>query len=410
MAKFRKDPGGRILQKGETYESDRKLYRYSYSDQFGQRRSIYSHDLGELRDRKNRLVRDKLDGLDIYTQGRADVNYVFDRYISTKTELRSSTRANYIYTFDRYVRDGFGKKKIAEVRYSDVLIFYNAMLEKGLKVNTVDSVHSVLHPTFQLAVRDNIIRNNPSDGVMAELKKKHGNRGGVRHALGIAEEQEFLKFLERPEYARWRPLFVVMFGTGCRVGEIISLRWCDVDYDKNQIRIDHSVTYHPKSEKSFKCEYELNLPKTEAGIRYVPLLDKVRKALELEEANQKEQGYHNTVELDGMSGFIFCNRFGGFHNPSGINRAIKRIVENHNSMEEVEASRDKRKPLMIPKFSCHITRHTFCTRLCENETNVKVIQSVMGHKDIQTTLDIYAEVSEMKKQEVFKKLNENNVV
>ncbi len=55
-------------------------------------------------------------------------------------------------------------------------------------------------------------------------------------------------------------------------------------------------------------------------------------------------------------------------------------------------------------FSAHHLRHTFCTRLCENETNLKVIQSVMGHKDIQTTMDVYAEATEQKKQESFERL------
>ena len=129
-----------------------------------------------------------------------------------------------------------------------------------------------------------------------------------------------------------------------------------------------------------------------------------------EKSYQDETGCRCLMEVDGMSGFIFCNRFGNLHNPATINRAIRRIVDDHNAREEVKASREGRKPLMIPRFSCHITRHTFCTRLCENETNVKVIQQVMGHKDIQTTLDIYAEVSETKKQEVFKKLNDNDLI
>jgi hypothetical protein len=76
-----------------------------------------------------------------------------------------------LYTYDRYVRDGFGKKKLSDVRYSDVVLFYNALLGKGLSVSTVDSVHTVLRPTFQLAVRDNVIRNNPADGAMVEVKK-----------------------------------------------------------------------------------------------------------------------------------------------------------------------------------------------------------------------------------------------
>lgn len=410
MAKARKDSKGRVLHKGESYEKDRNLYRYTFTDQFGNRKSIYSKDLHELRQREKRIEKDKLDGLDIYAQGHADVNYVFDRYISTKAgHLRGTTMSNYVYTYDRYVRNGFGKKKVGDAKFSDVLLFYNALIGRGLSVNTVDSVHSVLHPTFQLAVRDDIIRNNPTDGVMAELKKKLG-KSDMRHALTIEEEQAFLDFIDEPDYIRWKPLFIVMFGTGCRVGEIIGLRWKDVDFEKNEISVNHSVSYYPRSDNSFKCEYEVSEPKTEAGKRIIPMLNKVQDALKLEKENQKKYGYHNVVELGGMSGFIFCNRFGNLHNPAGINRQIKRIVDDYNCREELKAVKENREPLIIPRFSCHITRHTFCTRLCENETNVKVIQSVMGHKDIQTTLDIYAEVSEQKKQDAFKKLNDNDVI
>ena len=164
MAKIRKDTKGKVLHKGEDYKKEKKLYRYSYTDPLGKRRCIYSKDLGELREKEKQLQRDQLDGLDMYVQGKADVNFAFDRYIATKTELRSSTRTNYLYTYDRYVRNGFGKKKLSSVRYSDVVLFYNALLGKGLSVSTVDSVHTVLRPTFQLAVRDNVIRNNPADG------------------------------------------------------------------------------------------------------------------------------------------------------------------------------------------------------------------------------------------------------
>jgi integrase len=410
MAKVRKDKKGRVLHKGESYNKNKQLYCYAYTDSFGVRRFVYAQDLGDLREREKQITKDNLDGIDVYALAKSDINYVFDRYISTKTELRSTTMTNYVYTYNRYVRKGFGKKKIADIRYSDVLLFYNALHDKGLNVNTIDSVHGVLHPTFQMAVRDNILRNNPSDGVMAELKKKIKGRPEQRHALTLEAERAFLGYLDEPDYNRWKPLFTVMFGTGCRVGEIIGLRWEDLNFEDNTISINHNVTYYPRSEKAYKCEFEVSLPKTKAGIRTIPMLDKVRDAFISEKEYQQENGVHCIMEVDGMSGFIFCNRFGNLHNPASINRAIKRIVDDYNAREEVKASREGRKPIMIPRFSCHIMRHTFCSRLCENETNVKVIQSVMGHKDIQTTLDIYAEISEAKRQEVFKELNTNNLL
>lgn len=77
----------------------------------------------------------------------------------------------------------------------------------------------------------------------------------------------------------------------------------------------------------------------------------------------------------------------------------------YNSEEELEAAREGREPLMLPDFSCHHLRHTFATRLCQTTSNVKVIQYVMGHKDISTTLEIYAEATDEKNKEVFEMLS-----
>ena len=68
-----------------------------------------------------------------------------------------------------------------------------------------------------------------------------------------------------------------------------------------------------------------------------------------------------------------------------------------------------RDPVILPAFTCHIMRHTFATRLCESDMNLKVIQSVMGHRDIQTTMDIYVDATDKKKQESFQKLSDMDI-
>ena len=82
-----------------------------------------------------------------------------------------------------------------------------------------------------------------------------------------------------------------------------------------------------------------------------------------------------------------------------INRTIRSICADYNKEEESKAKEENRDPVLLPKFSCHILRHTFCTRFCENETNLKVIQEIMGHADISTTMDVYAEATQEKKKE-----------
>lgn len=406
--KARKDPKGRVLKTGETYRKSDAIYVYKYSDPFGRKLYVYSKDLGKLREKEEKLKRDQLDGLDLYTMKLATVNFVFDRYISTKSELRRTTFTNYTYMYDRFVRKEFGNKKIADIKYSDVLFFYKYLIdEKGLTVGTLESVHSVLHPTFEMAVRDDIIRNNPSKGVMTEIKKKWGRNAGIRHALTIEQQDALVQCLQMPEHMRWKPILTTMLGTGCRVGEIIGLRWEDVDLDNRMININHAVTYYPRRTDTYKCDYGVSLPKTEAGIRNVPMLPEVYDAIIEEKEQHKLFDIVCNHEVDGMSDFIFLNREGRIHNPQAINRAIKRMTEAYNVREEVEARKEKREPILIPHFSCHHLRHTFCTRFCENETNVKVIQSVMGHADISTTMNIYAEVTDQAKKESFERLTKN---
>ncbi len=408
MAKARKDNKGRALRKGESQRTD-NTYVYTYTDPFKKRRFVYAKDLQTLREKQEKLKREQLDGLNSYVGGNATLNFVFDRYMSTKYELRKTTRSNYIYMYNRFVKDSFGKRLITEIKYSDVKYFYLHLLTKeGLQANTVDTIHTILHPTFQLAVRDDIIRKNPSDGVMAEIKKKAGKNKGVRHALTIQQQRAFLNYIaNEPVFEHWLPLFTVLLGTGCRIGEVIGLRWQDIDYENRIININHSVVYYAVAEASTrKTIFQVSFPKTEAGIRDVPMMDEVYEALQLEYEYQKENGFNSTT-IDGMTGFIFCNRFGNVHNPQTVNRTIKRILENYNAEEVLKAKKEKREPVILPNFSCHHLRHTFCTRLCENESNLKVIQAVMGHANIETTMDIYAEATVEKKKEAIENLSKN---
>lgn len=409
MAISRKDDRGRALRKGEIQRSSDKRYMYSYTDPMGRRKFIYAKTLAELREKEDKLIRDQLDGLDLYVAGKATVNDTFDRYLSTKFKLRETTRSNYVYMYDKFVRDTFGKRKIAEIKFSDVLKFYLHLLNnEGMALSTLDNINTLLHPTFELAVRDEIIRKNPSDGAMKEVTKESDKTRGIRKALTIEQQRAFMGYIaEHPVYYHWWPTFTILLGTGLRIGEALGLRWEDLDFDNKVININHSLVYYPVG-NSRTSEQHISKPKTEAGIRTVPMLDTVRDAFLMEREEQEENGFNQTV-IDGMSGFVFVNRDGGVPNPQTINRTIKRISHSYNCEEVIRAKKERRDPIIIPDFSCHHLRHTFCTRLCEHENNLKVIQAIMGHRNIETTMDIYAEATERKKQETFEELSKLDI-
>ncbi len=133
------------------------------------------------------------------------------------------------------------------------------------------------------------IRNNPSNGVMAEIKKSSGKNKGIRHALTIDQQRAFLGYIANSlVYCHWLPLFTALFGTGCRIGEMIGLRWEDLDYEKRLININHAVIYMVMD--NGKSEFHVSTPKTEAGTRVIPMMDAVRKAFQDEYEAQKETG------------------------------------------------------------------------------------------------------------------------
>ena len=400
----RKDRRGHTLRKGEVQRKDRR-YQYSYTDPLGRRKYIYATDLITLREKERKLVKMQLDGLDLYAAGRATVNDTFDRYMSTKYNLRETTKSNYLYIYDRFVRETFGNKLLIDIKFSDVLAYYNYLLEEqDLALGTLDSIHCLLHPTFELAVRDDIIRKNPTDGVMREISKRSGKNRGIRHALTVEQQRAFMDYMaNHPVYYHWWPIFTVLLGTGCRIGECLALTWNDLDFENRIITVERSLVDYPIGENR-RSEKRISRPKTEAGIRTIPMLDVVYDAFRILYDEQMETGFNET-EIDGCSGFVFMNRFGDMLTQSSVNRTIKRIISAYNAEEILKAKKEDREALILPDFSCHHLRHTFATRLCENETNLKVIQSVMGHRNIETTMDIYAEATDRKKQESFEILS-----
>lgn len=400
--KARKDSKGYALRTGECQRSDGR-YSYSYTDRNRQRHSIYSKTLPELRAREKKLQREYDDGLDPSKAEKLTVNHLYDRYISTKYNLKPTTKANYIYMYNHFVRDTFGKRKLSEVRFSDVKEFYYGIIGKQqMKACTLDNVHTQLHPAFQMAVRDGLIRTNPTDGVMAEIKKSKMWDKPKRRALTIDQQRALINFLEDDrEYDGWFPIITILLGTGMRIGECLGLRWEDVDFENRMISVNHNLTDRP--DENGQCKKHIQTPKTEAGTREIPIVNDVFEAFLSEYEIQKCLGFCEE-EIDGYSGFIFSTATHTVYSASAVNNAIRRATKAYNEQEKKKAKEEKREPLLLPKFSAHNLRHTFCTRLCENESNLKVIQSVMGHADISTTMDIYAEATQEKKKEVMTNL------
>ncbi|MBD9220746.1 MAG: site-specific integrase [Clostridiales bacterium] len=412
----RTDTRGRILKDGESQRSD-GIYRYRYTDAYGKRHDVYSNRLVatdkvpkgskpdlSLREKEKQINRDLDDGIKAQVENFVTLNELFQLYMSTKTKLKESTRANYIYMYEKYVQDALGSKKVKDIKYSTIYSFYSDLIDRlGFKPNSMEIIHSILHPVFRLAVRDEYIRMNPTEGAMSEIKRTYDWEKPKRIALTIPEQEMLIDFLNTSEtYCRWKSIITFFLGTGCRVGEVIGLRWEDCDFEKKTISINHNTIYRKYKGES-ESRFHITTPKTKAGIRMIPMLSDVKNALLAEYNLQQQIGFCDEI-IDGYSGFVFQNRFGSLLSSNDINRALERIYTACNNEERERAKEEKRPPVLIRHFSVHNLRHTFCTRFCENESNLKVIQEIMGHADIETTMNIYAEATTEKKVESFANL------
>ena len=155
MAKSRKDNKGRVLRKGESYRSSDGKYQYAYADEAGKRRYIYSKNLTTLRQREEQILRDKLDGIDSEQAKNQTLNDIFDKYMATRKDLAERTFAGYMYQYNAYVRKGIGNRKVKDIKYSDILLFYKKLMEESnLSYGTIEHLQRELHPAFEMALRD----------------------------------------------------------------------------------------------------------------------------------------------------------------------------------------------------------------------------------------------------------------
>jgi integrase len=386
-----------------TGETEKKYgYEYRWSTRDGKRHSIFAPTLDQLREMEDELAADKRDGIKTDVKCLT-VNDCFNLWKDLKRGIKDNTYQNYIYMYELFVKPTFGTKRVVKVVKSDVKRFYNNLVdEKNLKISTVDGIHNVLHQVFQVAVDDNYIRTNPTDRMLKELKVAHGHEIEKKKALTMAQQELFIDYIKNsPLYQRWYPVFYIMLNTGMRVGEITGLRWQDVDFENGFININHTLVYYNHN-TDLGAYFGINTPKTNAGKRDIPMIESVREAFEMEHRYQVENGIESKSRIDGYDDFIFVNRNGYVQHHGTLNKAIKRIMRDCNDKVLLENDLDS-KPTLLPDFSCHILRHTFATRLCEAGVNVKVIQDILGHVDVSTTMNIYVDaMDDLKKEEMAK--------
>lgn len=183
MAQERRKDKTRVVLKTGEGQRNNGTYYYRWQDKKGKRHYLYARSLKELREKEKEIEKDLFDGIKIEARYMT-VNDLYGLWKQVKRGLKNNTFENYTYMYEMYAKDDIGRRRISDLKKTDIKRFYNRLYDdRGLRPGTIDSVHTVLHQVLDMAVDDDYIRNNPSDRVLKELMQAHGHEAEKRQAL-----------------------------------------------------------------------------------------------------------------------------------------------------------------------------------------------------------------------------------
>ncbi len=380
MSEKRRDSRGRILRNGEIQTSGGR-YRYKYTDASGKPRYIYSWRLNKNdympAGKKNELSlreKERLVEADIADQivpggGGMTVADIVKKYISMRVNVRPSTKASYHTVISLLQNDEFGNRRIDRIKMSDAKLWLIQLQKNGRGFSTIRTIRGVLRPAFQMAADDDLVRKNPFSFGLSSVVYNDSIR---REALTREQERKFLNFVkEDRHFCRYYDGIYILFNTGLRISEFTGLTKKDIDFKGMKINVDHQL------QRYNHVGYKVAEPKTESGIRQVPMTKEVAECFRRIIKSRKKP--ETEPVIDGYAGFLFLDKDGHPMVAMHWEKYFQHICEKYNKIYKVQ----------MPKVTPHVCRHTFCSRMAAARMNPKTLQYIMGHSDIGVTLNTY---------------------
>lgn len=311
-------------------------------------------------------------------------NYLFQFRIH---DMKPSTFDRYYGIYNNYVLNSpIGKRKLIDLRTIDFQKYYTVLL-KEKAVSNVKSINRYISTCINEAVRQGYINKNYT--VNVRLPKTEESE--TINVLSIQDQRKFIEYIKNND-VELKNFFILALGTGMRQGEIMGLKWNDINFKTKTITITRSlkkVTFI-NADGSRRSEYIEQTPKTKSSIREIPISESVLKCLKDQEKIQKLNKLYvdNTLYIN--SDYVFTDKIGNTIDKNKPNRHFRAILEK----------------LDITPIKFHSLRHTFATRLFEKNIPVKTVQSLLGHKDINTTMNIYTHVMKEQKEKAINILDD----
>ena len=269
--------------------------------------------------------------------------------------IRAGTREKYRLIIENKIKPGLGSRDLRTLDESDIQGFLNG-LSPTLAGKQVNEVRAVLLAALDRAVEQAHIPSNP-------CRRTERATEGHRRIIAMTEREQ-AAFLQAAQGTRYELFFRLALATGMRRGEIMGLRWEDIDLDAGVIHVRQAVT-------KIRTALVTGEVKSQSGVRDIPIAAPIMPALR---------------DCKG-SGLVFQYSTGSAVNPSYVLRSMKAICEKAG----------------IPHYNIKDMRSTFATRAAERGVNPKTLMAIMGHSKVEVTLKFYTDATlEMRQQAIQK--------
>ncbi len=356
---------------GTVYQRERDGLWIGQATIAGRRKTVTGHTSREAQKALRKLLVDADRGV-LPPSERWTLGQLIERWLSDVVQhtTRPRTYKEYRGLMDRHVLPELSTVALARLHAAHLQSLYSRLLERGLSPKTVRDIHVVLHGALKHAVRWNLVSRNVTDQVDPPRVK--------RDEIRPLNPQEVQALLASAKGTRSEALVTMAIATGARQGELLGLRWSDLDWDAGVVIVQRQLS----RDGSFA---EV---KSGAGRRVIDLPASTMAVLRDHRSRQNEERLLAGPEWEALE-LVFCTYTGRPLNWRNVVRGFKHLLT-------VAGLRDIR---------FHDLRHTSATLLLKQGVHMKVVQERLGHASIDITMDTYSHLLEGMGREAAEKLN-----
>lgn len=290
-------------------------------------------------------------------------DWYFEHYAPNK--LKESTIYTYHKQVDLHFLPAFGNKQLCDFSpafLSQFLQTHRDTRNKKISYGTSKKLYTILQSMFSCAVRQGFVSESPCKNII--LPKRPVET--TRKYMTAQELSEFMRMTE--EYSQVNAILRLLLHTGMRSGECLALQWEDVDFDAGFIYIRHTLV-------RVKGKHFLDTPKTTSSVRHIAISDDVR-ALLLEHRKHHLERVRILGKNFAHPEMVFTSNLGGYRDRSALNTSLRRKFAGTD----------------LDFLTLHMLRHCNASLLINSGVDLKIISDHLGHSDVGTTADIYADV------------------